>query len=84
MPDKKDTPAQDPTTQPAQEPTPAEAPAQDPNAQPVPPQTPPSVDGTQPVQPVPEYRKLDETVPGGKYTTADGRTVNANNEPIKE
>lgn len=34
---------------------------------------------------VPEKpKKLDETIPGGKYKTPDGRTVNANNEPIDE
>lgn len=27
---------------------------------------------------------FDETIPGGKYKTADGRTVNANGEEIDE
>jgi hypothetical protein len=75
MPEKqKDDQTQAPVS--GETPTNPAIPAQDPNAQPV--------DGTQ--QPVvqPEPRKLDETVPGGKYTTADGRVVNANNEPIKE
>ena len=86
MPEKqKDPTAQDqePSTEApvtGETPTNPAVPAPDPNAQPIP----PSVDGTQPVQPAPEYRKLDETVPGGKYTTADGRVVNANGEPIKE
>jgi hypothetical protein len=31
-----------------------------------------------------EPKKLDETIPGGRYKTPDGRTVNANNEPIDE
>jgi hypothetical protein len=31
-----------------------------------------------------EPKKLDETVPGGRYKTPDGRTVNANGEPIDE
>jgi hypothetical protein len=30
-----------------------------------------------------EPKKLDETVPGGRYKTPDGRTVNANGEELK-
>lgn len=37
-----------------------------------------------PLLPKEEPKKLDETIPGGKYKTPDGRTVNANNEPIDE
>ena len=76
MPEKKDTPAQepqqaaqDPNVQPAQEPTPENQPV---------PQSPPSIDGTQP-QP---QQATDTTVPGGVYVV-DGRAVNANNEPAK-
>jgi hypothetical protein len=29
-------------------------------------------------------KKLDETIPGGKYKTPDGRLVNANGEVIDE
>jgi hypothetical protein len=35
-------------------------------------------------EPKEEPKKLDETMPGGKYKTPDGRTVNANGEPIDE
>ena len=31
-----------------------------------------------------EHQRLDQTVPGGRYRTADGRMVNANGEPIKD
>ena len=31
-----------------------------------------------------DAKRLDETVPGGRYRTADGRMVNANGEPIKD
>ena len=34
--------------------------------------------------PAEEAKKLDETIPGGKYKTPDGRLVNANGEPIDE
>lgn len=28
--------------------------------------------------------RLDETVAGGRFVTADGRTVDANGEPVKD
>lgn len=50
-------------------------------------QQPPVADDTQPKATTPvteERKKLDVTIPGGKYLNAAGQLVNANNEPIDE
>lgn len=68
-----------PQTQ-SQDSTPAQTPPQGEALPPVAPQQQPPLEA-KPLAPE-EPKKLDETVPGGRYKTADGRFVDANNKPL--